>query len=189
MARHVRRDEILDFVTYEEKRAAIQSEILEIKKLRRVHVGEYLTFLFENTDTARYQIHEIVRAEKIVKEEAIQHEIAVYNEMLGTDGSLGCVLLIEIEDAAQRKPLLEQWLGLSDHIYVEFEDGEKAYAKYDERQVGEDRLSAVQYLHFEVKGRVPVNIGTDFASLAEEVSLSEATRDALASDLANTSVT
>ncbi|MCB0990635.1 MAG: DUF3501 family protein, partial [Acidimicrobiales bacterium] len=51
----------------------------EVKRPRRVHLGEYLTFLFENKETLTYQVQEIIRAERIVREAAIVDEIEVYN--------------------------------------------------------------------------------------------------------------
>ncbi|HCP33666.1 MAG TPA: DUF3501 domain-containing protein, partial [Deltaproteobacteria bacterium] len=82
----VQREEILDYVTYGEKRNEIQLSVLKQKEPRRIHLGEYLTFLFENTETIRYQIQEMMRVEQIVKEEAIQHEIKTYNELIGEEG-------------------------------------------------------------------------------------------------------
>ena len=90
--------------------------MLKQKEPRRIHLGEYLTFLFENTDTVRYQIQEMMKAEQIVKEEAIQHEIDTYNELLGSKGELGCVLLIEIADANERPQKLKDWLGLQEKV-------------------------------------------------------------------------
>ena len=52
-------------------------------------IGDYLTFLFENADTVRYQVHEMMRIESIVKENDIQHELDTYNELLGGSGELG----------------------------------------------------------------------------------------------------
>ena len=65
--RPVQREEILDYVTYTEKRSELQSSVLNQKEPRRIHLGENLTFLFENTDTVRYQIQEMMKAEQIVK--------------------------------------------------------------------------------------------------------------------------
>ena len=86
MVLRVRREEILDYQTYAEQREAIRQRVLAIKQPRRVHVGEVLTFLFENTDTVRYQIQEMMRTEQIVKDSAIRHEIETYNERLGDTG-------------------------------------------------------------------------------------------------------
>lgn len=183
MVQQVRRDEILDYQTYAERRDAIRKKVLGIKGPRRIHVGEYLTFLFENTDTVRYQIHEMMRTEQIVKESAIRHEIDTYNELLGDEGELGCVLLIEIGSPEERAVKLRQWLELPSHLYVELADGQKIRASYDVRQVGEDRLSSVQYLKFDTHGEVPVAIGSDLSSLTIRVALESAQRDALREDL------
>ena len=135
---------------------------------RRIHVGSWLTFLFENHDTVRFQIQEMIRVEQMVKEADIEHEIDTYNELLGSEGQLGATLLIEIDDVEKRQELLTRWTDLPAHLYVELEDGERVYAGYDNRQVGEERLSSVQYLAFDTKGRVPVAIGADHESLTEE---------------------
>ena len=64
--KRVTRQEILDYVTYEEQRKQIREKIMKIKELRRINVGGVLSFLFENTDTVRYQIQEMIRVERIV---------------------------------------------------------------------------------------------------------------------------
>ena len=98
----VRREEILDYVTYGEQREQIRAAVLKIKEPRRIHLGPHMTFLFENRDTVRYQIQEMVRVERLVKESEIQHEIETYNELLGGPGELGASLLVVIDDPAQR---------------------------------------------------------------------------------------
>lgn len=183
MSRLIERADIVDFQTYEDDREEIRARILELKEPRRIHLGENLTFLFENRETLVYQVQEIMRTEKIVRESAIVDEIETYNRMLGEPGELGCALLIEIPDAADRKPLLTQWLGLQEHLYLVLEDGSRVYATFDPTQVGDDRISAVQYLRFACP-TPPVAIGTDFQALAAEVELTDAQREALAADLA-----
>lgn len=181
--RKVERKEILDYETYDERRDAVRQEIMKIKADRRLHVGEYLTFLFENADTIRYQIQEMMRAERIVKESAILHEMETYNEILGDDGELGCCLLIEIDDPEERGVRLREWMGLQDHLYLRMEDGSKVRARYDSRQVGMDRLSSVQYLKFPVGSGIPVGIGSDFPELEIETQLTDAQKQALKRDL------
>ena len=158
----VQRSEILDYVTYTERRDALRAEAMAAKKLRRYHVGPHLTFLFENDLLVRYQVQEMMRVERIVKEADIQHELETYNEISGGAGQLGCTMMIEIDDIATRNVLLSGWLGLNDTLYLEMPDGTQVKPSFDARQVGDDRLSAVQYLVFDVKGAVPVAIGCDF---------------------------
>ena len=133
--KRVTRQEILDYVTYAEQRDKLRKEIMKIKDLRRINVGGVLSFLFENTDTVRYQIQEMIRVERIVKETDILHEIKTYNELLGNSGELGCTLLIEIDDSEERQEKLIQWFDLPNHLYLSLEDGSRIRARFDERQV------------------------------------------------------
>lgn len=181
----VQRHEILDYVTYNEQREAIRESALEAKRLRRILVGEPFAFLFENHETVRYQILEMVRVEQIVKEADILHEIDTYNELLGRDGSLCATLLIGIEDEAQRAEQLRAWLELLGHIYAKLDDGSRIVPNWDPRQVGEQRLSSVQYLSFALRGRAPVAIGIDWPEqrLVIETALTDEQRAALQADL------
>lgn len=181
--RPVQRDEILDYVTYGEKREEILDAVLREKKPRRIHVGEYLTFLFENHETVRYQIQEMIRVEELVREADILHELETYNQLLGGEGELGATLLIEIDDVERRRELLRKWKTLPRHVYLRLEDGEKIYASFDPHQVGEDRLSSVQYLKFATGGRVPIAVGVDHEDLTGETRLENDQREALAADL------
>ncbi len=185
MTRLVQRSDIIDFATYEDSREQVRDEVMEAKRARRVHLNDNLTFLFENRQTLIHQIQEIMRAERIVREADIANEIETYNSILGEPGDLGCVLLIEIPDEADRKPLLIKWLGLQEHLYVVMKDQSRVYATFDPSQVGDDRLSAVQYLRFPVQGEVPIAVGSDFAELVCEVPFSDEQGAALAADLAS----
>jgi uncharacterized protein DUF3501 len=179
----VTRESLLDYVTYEERRAALIPRILAEKARRRVHAGGVLTFLFENADTVRYQVQEMMRAEKIVRELEIRRELETYNELLGGPGELGCTLLIEIEDAEERREKLARWMELPAHLYVRLPDRNKVYARYDPRQVGEERLSSVHYLKFDTQGRAPIAVGCDLNELTVEAVLTPTQREALDEDL------
>ncbi|MHC4924682.1 MAG: DUF3501 family protein [Planctomycetota bacterium] len=180
----VDRSELLDFETYSDSRDSFRNDVMAVKAPRRIHVAPCLTFLFENALTIRYQVQEMMRVERIVKEADIQHELETYNGLLGGDGELGCSLLIEIKEPAERDVKLVEWIDLPQHLYCLLEDGTKVRATYDEGQVGDGRLSSVQYLKFDVKGQVPVAIGTDLDVLTEETTLTDEQRAALAEDLA-----
>ena len=131
--RKVTRSEIVDFQTYNDRRDAIRKQVLEIKRPRRVLVGDCLNFLFENTETIRYQVQEMMRAEKIVREKDIQHELDTYNELLGGTRELGCTLLIEIDDPAVRAERLKEWLSLPEHPQGQFVGTEVALNTWPRR--------------------------------------------------------
>ena len=181
--KRVTRQEILDYVTYAEQRDKLRKKIMKIKDLRRINVGGVLSFLFENTDRVRYQIQEMVRVERIVKETDILHEIKTYNELLGNSGELGCTLLIEIDDSEERQEKLIQWLDLPNHLYLSLKDGSRIRASFDERQIGDSRLSSVQYIKFDTGGKTPFAIGSDLPLLKAETTLTVEQQKALSEDL------
>lgn len=179
----VERSELLDYVTYGEQRDEIRAAALRAKSVRRILVGEYFTFLFENRETIRYQIQEMMRTEQIVKEDDIQHELDTYNELIHPKGTLGCTLLIGIDDEAERDEKLRAWMGLNESIYAKMPDGSVVRPTWDPRQVGEGRLSSVQYLTFQFGDEAPTAIGIEMPGAESETELSESQREALRSDL------
>ena len=181
--RKVDRNEILDYQTYEETREEFRRHVLVEKARRRVHVGDPFTFLFENALTMRYQVQEMMRAERIVKERDILHELETYNAVLGGAGELGCTLLIEIDDPQLRDVKLREWRRLPEHLFVRAEDGTMVRAIFDEAQRDAERISSVQYLKFPVNGQVPVSVGIDHPGLEAEAAFTPEQRAALAEDL------
>ncbi|MEM7305760.1 MAG: DUF3501 family protein [Planctomycetota bacterium] len=176
-------DEIVSLNEYAAMRDGVRREVMAVKAARRVYLGEHLMFLFENADTIRYQVHEMLRAESRSSEEDVRHELDTYNELIGDEGELGCTLLIGIDDALQRDIVLRKWVELPKHLYLLRSDGQRAYARFDERQIGRGRLSSVQYLKFEVGPQAPTAVGMDLPGMELEVEIQPAAREALGADL------
>jgi len=181
--KQVQRSELLDFVTYGERREAIRESALRAKSVRRILVGEHFTFLFENRETVRYQVQEMMRIERIVKEDDIQHELDTYNQLIHPTGTVGCTLMIGIDDEAERDRKLREWMGLNEHIYALLPDGRRVRPTWDPRQVGDSRLSSVQYLSFALGSEPPTAIGIEMPGIEAETELSGPQRAALADDL------
>ncbi|MBI4853330.1 MAG: DUF3501 family protein [Acidobacteria bacterium] len=181
--RLVQRSEIVDYQTYEETRPLFRAEVLKAKAVRRIHIGENLTLLFENHLTVRYQIQEMMRAERIVKESNIVHEINTYNELLGQNKELGATLLIEIDDPRIRQVKLKEWWQLPEKIYLLLEDQTRIFAKFDERQREEGKLSSVQFLKFATEGKTPIAAGVDIEGYKVEALLTNEQCQALKEDL------
>ncbi len=180
----VLRDELLDWMTYDERRDALRPAMLAIKAARRIQIGEYITLLFENRDTVRYQVHEMMRTERIVREVDIAHELTTYNELLGGPGELGCTLLVGIDDEAERADKLRRWIELPHRVWAKIPDGSMVRPRFDPRQVGDTRLSSVQYLKFAFGEHAPTEIGVDLADFAVQTTLSPEQLTALGDDLA-----
>src|SRR5690606_24456634 len=181
--RKVTRAEIVDYQTYNDQREQVRRRVMEVKRPRRILVGDCLNFLFENTETIRYQVEEMMSAERIVRDSDIHHELDTYNDVLGHASELGCTLLIEIDDPETRARRLKEWLTLPEHLYIRTSEGDVVRASYDRTQIGEDRLSSVQYLKFKIPSGEPLAVGVDHPLLAAETLLSDEQRAALVEDL------
>jgi hypothetical protein len=180
----VRREDILDHLTYSERRAGIRASAMAAKDLRRVRLGEHLCFLFENAETLRYQVLEMIRMEKLVREADIRRELEVYNGILGGPGELGCTLFIELPDERERTMLLRRWCALPEHLYLAFADGSRAPARFDGSQISDGKLSSVQFLKFTVDGRIPAALVSELPGLEGRATLDGPTLAALLADLA-----
>src|SRR5688500_12513547 len=89
-------DDIIDLRAYERERDAFRARIIDLRRRRRVPVGPIGTLLFENRDTIRFQVQEMARAERILSDEAIQHELDTYNALIPEPGQLSATLFIEL---------------------------------------------------------------------------------------------
>ena len=139
--------EIKHIADYEILRPAWRPQMMTLKDRRRIRVGDNLTFLFENRDTVRYQIQEMMRIERLQNPHEIAHEVKTYNELIPATGELSACLLIEYETPEERDVWLRNLLGLEHHIWLET-GGRRSQAKFDDRQISTDRLSSVQYIKF-----------------------------------------
>jgi hypothetical protein len=143
--------EILNLVEYEKVRVERRREIVEMKKARRVSVGRYLTFIFENRATVWFQIQEMVRAERIVDASKIADEVDVYNALVPKPGELAATLMIEIDQAAEIKPVLDRLLGIDTRDYVKMTVGPHVIVgEFESGHSDEERgkLSAVHHVRF-----------------------------------------
>ncbi|NBW81219.1 DUF3501 family protein [bacterium] len=181
--RKVELSSILAIGDYDKARPALRERVLKAKEIRRIHVGEHLTFLFENFETVHYQVQEMIRTERIVEEAQIRHEIDTYNELIGEQGELGCTLLIEIDDPEKRGTYLSKWMNLLSTIFIRASDGSAVSPTYDARQVGDSRISSVHYLRFQMGDKIPAALGCNHPDVDRETVLSPQQIAALCQDI------
>lgn len=142
--------DLKNIAEYEMERERWRPAIMAEKERRRIEVGEHVIFLFENRDTVRYQIQEMMRIERIVKPEAIQHEVETYNELIPLHGELSATMLIAYSSVEERAVMLRELLGLENHVWLEISGAPRVPARFDTRQIATDRISSVQYLKFQL---------------------------------------
>jgi hypothetical protein len=104
--------DVLNFFEYEKVRAEMRGRVIDLKRVRRVPVGEHLSFVFENRDTVLFQIQEMCRVERITDDARVQDEIDVYNALLPAPGELSATLFIEITDKDQIQAVLDRFIGI-----------------------------------------------------------------------------
>jgi hypothetical protein len=180
--------EIKNIADYELEREHWRPQVLAIKERRRIRLGDHITFLFENRDTVRYQIQEMMRIERIVRPTDIAHEVETYNELIPARGELSASMLIEYETPAERNVKLRELLGLEKHLWFEVSGAGRTPAIFDARQIATDRISSVQYIKFQLtlaqvsnwhKG---ASLVSDHPSYLAERPLSEAELKELSAD-------
>ncbi len=182
--------QITNIADYELERKTWRPEVMALKDRRRVRVGAHLTFLFENRDTVRYQIQEMMRIERIVEPEAIRHEVDTYNELIPMPGQLSASLLIEYDSPEERDVALRELIGLEDHVWIAVGGYPPAKARFDTRQISTDRLSSVQYIKFPLSPEMRAHwnegarILIDHPKYGAEQPLTQAQLQELANDFA-----
>jgi hypothetical protein len=149
--RQITRDDILSLDEYEKVRSERRKSLIEAKKLRRVSVGPYATFYFENWDTMWWQIHEMLRIEK-GGEEQISDELSAYAPLIPNGKELIATMMFEIDDPKQRDVFLRKVAYVEDHITIEL-DGDivKAVPELQdgvERTTPDGKTSSIHFLHF-----------------------------------------
>jgi hypothetical protein len=144
-------DEILNLYEYERVREARRADIIALKAERRVSVGRYLSFVFENHATVWFQIQEMLRAERIVDDAKIADEIDVYNSLLPRPGELAATMFIEIGQSSLIQPVLDSLMGIDLDEHVRLEVGPHVVVgRFEAGHSDEERgkLSAVHFVRF-----------------------------------------
>ncbi len=151
---------------YELERPDYRRHVIELKSHRRIALGPLMTLVFESRDTVRFQVQEMLRAERIVQPEKVQHELDVYNELLPGPGEIAATLFIEITDQTRIQEVLDGFIGLDEPGKLAVRVGAKSYpALFAPGQSREDRISAVHYIRFPLgdEGRAALASGADAA--------------------------
>lgn len=186
------RSEILPLGEYERIRDPFRRRIVEMKKARRLPLGQDVSLVFENHDTMLLQVQEMLRTERITGEKAIAHEIDTYNELVPGDDELSATLFIEIPERERREEMLTRLCAIEEHVSLDV-GGERVRATFEEGRRDRGRAAAVQYLKFPLtksaigalrEGK-PASIVVDHANYRTVSALGPGTVASLVDDLAS----
>lgn len=175
-------DDIVDVRAYERERDELRRRIIDLKRVRRVAVGPIMTMVFENTVTMRWQVQEMARAERMLRDEQIAHEVETYNQLIPDADELSATLMIELTSERELREWLPRLVGIEQHIAVVLPDGTRvvgAPSEDDElRLTRDDITAAVHFLKFrftpsevEMFASGPVHIVVDHQEYDHDVLL------------------
>jgi hypothetical protein len=186
-------DSLMTLEAYTKHRKAHKAQVMAHRRLRSVALGEHINLQFEDEQTVRYQIQEMLRIEKIFEDEAIQGEIDAYAPLVPDGSNWKATMLIEYPDAHERKRELARLIGVEDRMFVEVEGHARIYAIADEdrERENDEKTSSVHFLRFEfndaqrqaVRAGAGVKLGCDHTNDPAHVLIAPATLASLAGDL------
>ena len=144
------RDDVRDLVQYEKVRDEMRHRLIALKRWRRVPVGDRLTFLFENRDTVLFQIQEMIRTERMVKEEKILEEIETYNDLMPGARELSATMFIEVDDPGRIREVLDSLKGIDRGSTVALQIGGRIQVPgiFEGGRSNEEKISAVHFVKF-----------------------------------------
>jgi len=183
-------DDIMGLQAYEKVREKFRQRVIELKKKRRVPVGDKVSLVFENRETVIFQIHEMMRAERITDLDKIREEIEVYNGLIPEPGELSATLFLEIEDQSHLRDDLLRFLGVDDAVFLKI-GKRKIQARFEEGRSKDDKISAVQYVKFPLTaderaafaGSAEATLLVEHPNYQAQVRLEAETRESLLADL------
>jgi hypothetical protein len=189
----ITRDSLMTLEAYAKARQEIKARMIPHRRLRTVRLGEHIGVQFEDEQTIRRQIQEMLHIEKIFDENGIQSEIDAYAPLVPDGSNWKATMLIEYPDAHERKRELARLIGVEDRMFVEVEGHPRVYAIADEdlERETEEKTSSVHFLRFEfsrpmieaLRAGAGAKLGCDHRSYPAHVSIEPETLASLAGDL------
>ncbi|MGH6980441.1 MAG: DUF3501 family protein, partial [Stellaceae bacterium] len=117
MKREITRGDLIDIVQYGKNRREHRRRVTELKRDRRIEVGPFATFYFENYDTMWHQVHEMLHIER-GGEAQIADELAAYNPLIPQGDELVATVMLEIDDPVRRAAVLDRLGGVEDSMFL-----------------------------------------------------------------------
>ena len=149
-------DKLMTLEAYAKARDSIRADVIMHKKNRNIALGDHVTLIFEDELTIRYQVQEMLRAEKIFEEDGIREELDAYNPLIPDGSNWKATMLIEYEDVDERHRMLARMIDIEQRVWVKVAGFERVYAIADEdlERSNEQKTSAVHFLRFELSAEM-----------------------------------
>jgi hypothetical protein len=188
-------EDIVDLRAYEREREEFRREVIALKKIRRVGIGPFVTVVFENLTTIRFQVQEMARAEKMVTDTQVQGELDIYNPLLPAAGELSMTLFLELTNEAELREWLPHLVGIERTVELRLDRDQATTvtAQVDPAHAAqltrEEVTASVHYVRLVLGGaereqfrKGPAKIAVNHPRYSYETELSAETRSSLAAD-------
>jgi len=190
--REIQKSDIMPLDIYTKQRKELRKNIVEFKKNRRISLGPYATFYFENFETMLAQVQEMLYIEK-GGDDQLKDELTAYNPLIPNGKELIATLMFEIDNPVSRSTFLSKVGGIEKNVFMKI-DGEKVKAAPEEdvdRTSSNGKASSVQFIHFrfndeQIKkfqsGLSHVEIGIDHKEYSHTAKLADISLKSLSAD-------
>ena len=185
--------ELYGLEQYHRIRPDFRSKVMAHKRNRKVFLGEHATLYFEDALTMKYQVQEMLRAERIFEDEAIMEELETYNPLIPDGSNLKATFMLEYSDIDQRRRELARLVGVENRVWARVQDLDKVFgiANEDLERSTEQKTSSVHFMRFEftdemvaaLKQGAQLSFGVDHEHCSESADpVPEVTRESLLAD-------
>lgn len=190
LVRPITRADIKGPAMYAHIRDDYRNRVIELKKHRRVLIGDVVELVFDNRLTLTMQIEEICRLENLTRDDQINEEIALTNQLMPTEDSLAATLFIALPQDEHLKERLARLVGLDEHVILHI-GAHAIRAAFEPGRSTEERISAVQYTRYPLSSEAkaallapntPITVEIDHPNYRYRVQCSEELRASLAAD-------
>ena len=191
--RAIERSDILPSKTYSAERKALREKVIAVKRHRRMEVGPFATFYFENYETMWHQVHEMLHIEK-GGDAQIEDELRAYNPLIPQGREWVATVMLEIEDPVRRASTLQRLGGIENRMFLTVAgEAVRGLSERDvERTKADGKTSSVHFVRFPLTdGQVEaarrpgaqIIVGFDHQEYAHMAMMPDAVRQALVNDL------
>ena len=191
LVRPITRRDIKGPAMYAHIRDDYRNRVIELKKPRRVLIGDRVELVFDNRHTLTLQIEETCRLENLTRDDQIEEEIRINNELMPTEDSLVATLFVALPvDDPTTPDRMRALVGIDEHVILHV--GPHAIrAAFEPGRSTDEKISAVQYTRYPLAAetkqallaagtRIAVEI--DHPAYRYRVECSEELRASLAAD-------
>ena len=147
----LKKSDLLSLEEFNSNREQLREHVLTIKKDRKIQIGNNETVFFENSDTIKYQVQEVLQVKNKFEQNRIEDELATYNPLIPDGSNLKATMLIEFPSEIIKKNKLSQLNNIENNVWVQVGENDRIFAVAYENseKTAKENTSSLHFLRFE----------------------------------------